>query len=446
MSALLESSTPPRTENPPRLTPDLGRRLLVVAFRPAVVTLTMVAALIVVTLVAANSDLTGTAGAISATWLALHQVPLTIGSTTIGILPLLPTFGLLWLVARASNHVVDENSSRRDVLYVVGAAVGGPLIVTIVCLAVIKDASSVISLSPPSTFAAILWVVAVHLVGATAGVAGKTWRHAVVAADIPSWAVAAALASRGALRRFAIGSAIVTGVSLLAAWSTVRDLLSTSDGFVGTLGIAVLSIAYLPNVVVGTAAVVSGGTFGIGAASVNLFGVIGGPVPGLPVMAAVPTGTAQVWWPVLLVVPVIVGVQLGRECAATSTDRFVAAKAAAGAAGIVGVGAAVLAFVSGGTLGSFGHIGAASLLFGALAFGWLVMIAPAAAFVTGRGRAHSDEPAEADEPSPVAVVADPPAIEGVVVEEAPAVTARPSDDIVDAEVVDLPKSDSEGAD
>ena len=417
-----------------------------VAFRPAVVTLTMVATLIVVTLVAANSDLTGTAGAISATWLALHQVPLTIGSTTIGILPLLPTFGLLWLVARACNHAVEESSSRRDVAYVIGAAVGGPLIATIVCLAVIKDASAVIALAPPSTFAAILWVVAVHLVGATAGVAGKTWRHAVVAADLPSWAVSAALASRGAMRRFAVGAAIVTGVSLLAALSTVGDLLSTSDGFVGMLGMAVLSIAYLPNVVVGTAAVVSGGTFGIGEASVNLFGVVGGPVPGLPVMAAVPTGTAQVWWPVLLVIPVIVGVQLGRECAETSADRFLAAKAAAGAAGIVGVAAAVLALVSGGALGSFGHIGAAALLFGALAFGWLVMIAPAAAFVTGRGRAHSEEPVEDEEPSNVGVIAEPAAIEGVVVEEAPAVTARPSDDIIDAEVVDLPKGDSEGAD
>ncbi len=69
------------------------RALLAVAFRPAGVTVVLLSALIVVTLVAANSDLTGTFGAIAASWLAIHQVPLTIDGTSLGVLPLIPTAG-----------------------------------------------------------------------------------------------------------------------------------------------------------------------------------------------------------------------------------------------------------------------------------------------------------------------------------------------------------------
>ena len=164
---------------------DEMRALLAVAFRPAGVTVVLLSALIVVTLVAANSDLTGTFGAIAASWLAIHQVPLTIDGTSLGVLPLIPTAGMMWVVARGCAAVVHPASSRRHALQVIGAAVAGPLVVTAIGLAVIADASAVIPLSSPNALAAFGWVLFVHLLASAIGVTVAMWP--TLGAQVPSW-------------------------------------------------------------------------------------------------------------------------------------------------------------------------------------------------------------------------------------------------------------------
>ncbi len=446
MSALLDTEADLESAPTPALTPDRARRLVTVAFRPAIVTLTLLAALILVVLVAANSELTGTAGAIAAVWLAVHQVPITISGTTIGVLPLLPTIGLLWLVARECARAIDEKTTNTDVARVIAAAVGGPLVITVVCLAVIKDASGVIALEPPNTLAAFAWVLVLHLGGALVGVGTQRWRQVVVARQIPGWAVAGLLASGPALRRFFTGAAIVTAISFFASWSTVTTLLHTSDGFVGSLGLIVLSIAYLPNVIVGSAAVLTGASAHFGAGAIGIFGVVGGPVPGLPVMAAVPVSPAGTWWPALLLVPVYVAVRLGRDCASNSPDRWSAAKAAAAASWLVGIAMAAASFAAGGELGSFGDIGA-DLICGPLGFGWLAVLGSVTAVILGRTIAADPVDPTPEEPVVARVVAPQPALEAEIVEDAPVVQAQPIEvvqhepaDIIDAEVVDLPNS------
>lgn len=459
MSALLDSTTRTndtrsgsRAPAQPALTPDLAKRLLLVAFRPTVVVLTLISAIILVTLVTANSDLTGTAGAIAATWLGVHQVGPTIGSTAIGVLPLLPTFGLLWMVVRGCSAAIEPLTSRREIGWIVGAAVGGPFVVTVVCLAIIKDASAVISLQSPNTLAAFAWVVSLHLGAAALGVATARWRYLVVSAQVPSWVIAGTTAGLHAIRRLLVCAAVVTVVSLLASWSTMLELLHTSDGFVGGLGMGLLSLAYLPNVVVGVGAVVVGATANIGVASIGLFGVVGGPVPGLPVLAAVPTGTAQPWWPALLVVPVYVAVQLGRECAAANTDRTAAAQAAlAGGLG-VGVVFGLLAFAAGGELGTFGHVGAQAFAAGAAVAGWLALLGSASAFIFGRnGTAAAARKSRGEDE--VRVVAEPVAIDAEIVEDDPQLAVESGEaaahndgDIVEAEVVEAVDVEVDAAD
>lgn len=291
--------------------PDEAWALLAVAFRPAAVTIVLLSALIVVTLVAANSDLTGTFGAIAASWLAIHQVPVTVDGTVLGVLPLIPTAGMVWAVARGCAGAVDVASSRRRVLRVVGAAVGGPLVITAISLAVIADASAVIALWPPNTLAAFGWVLFVHLLAAGLGVAVTMWP--TWSADLPAWARNAV---RPGLRAFTAiigaGAALVT-VSLLVEWSTVGGLLERGDGVVGLLGLTVLSVLYLPNVVIGAAAAAMGGTADIGNVSVSVFGNVGGSLPPLPVLGAVPDGAAGGAWPALLTIPLLIGVMLGRD-------------------------------------------------------------------------------------------------------------------------------------
>ncbi len=452
MSALLDNEADLESAPTPVLTPDRARRLVTVAFRPAIVTLTLIAALILVVLVAASSELTGTAGAIAAVWLTVHQVPITISGTAIGVLPLLPTIGLLWLVARECARAIDEKTTDADVARVIAAAVGGPLVITVVSLAVIKDASSVIALEPPNTLAAFAWVLVLHLGGALIGVGTKRWRQVVVARRIPGWAVAGFLASGPAMRRLFTGAAIVTAISFFASWSTVTSLLHTPDGFVGSLGLIVLSLAYLPNVIVGSAAVLTGAYAHFGAGAIGIFGVVGGPVPGLPVMAAVPVGPAGTWWPALLLVPVYVAVQLGRDCASNNPTRLSAAKAAAAASLLVGIALTAAILAAGGELGSFGHIGA-DLIAGTLGFVWLAVLGSVTALIFGR--TITEDPVEPAPEEPVVdrVVAPPPALEAEIVDEAPVVEAQPtgvieneSADIIDVEVVDLPKGASDDGD
>src|SRR5574340_424264 len=140
--------------------PQRVRLLLRVATRPSGITIVLLATIVVVVLVGSNSDLTGTYGAVAAAWLAVHQVPLTIGGASLGVLPVLPTAVMVWMVARGCAAAItvddratadDRATTRLELWRIVGAAVGGPLVVTVIALTIISDASTVIPLSLPST-------------------------------------------------------------------------------------------------------------------------------------------------------------------------------------------------------------------------------------------------------------------------------------------------------
>src|SRR3546814_9854179 len=92
--------------------PDLARKLLTVAFRPSGLTMLLIAAVVVVTLVSASSDLTGTFGAIATTWLVIHQVPATISGVQLGVLPLLPTAVMRSEERRVGKECVSTCRSR----------------------------------------------------------------------------------------------------------------------------------------------------------------------------------------------------------------------------------------------------------------------------------------------------------------------------------------------
>ncbi|EID72955.1 hypothetical protein W59_35568 [Rhodococcus opacus RKJ300 = JCM 13270] len=454
---------------------DEMRALLAVAFRPAGVTVVLLSALIVVTLVAANSDLTGTFGAIAASWLAIHQVPLTIDGTSLGVLPLIPTAGMMWVVARGCAAVVHPASSRRHALQVIGAAVAGPLVVTAISLAVIADASAVIPLSSPNALAAFGWVLFVHLLASAIGVTVAMWP--TLGAQVPSWVRDAVQPGLRALTAILGAGAVMVTISLLMEWSTVGSLLERGDGVVGMLGLTILSVLYLPNVVVGAAAAVIGGTAQIGDVSVSVFGNVGGSLPPLPLLGAVPDGVSGGAWPALLVIPLLIGVMLGRDCGrrvAGQEALFTVLTAAAG----VGVVTAVLGLVSGGRLGAFGTVELHWWAFGLLTFAWLGLAGAVTAVVVAwhrsRGAVDEDDadtedeephlPGEEEVPAIAAPITEEPVvaedvapsrvIEAELVDEteAPAAPVAPQDTGAEAEVVvdaeveeDTPTDEPEGS-
>ncbi|MCP9622865.1 hypothetical protein FOH10_01150 [Nocardia otitidiscaviarum] len=357
------------------LTPERARVLLVVAARASSIALLVIVALVSGALLAAGSGLEGTGGAIAASWLAVHQVPLVIGKTSLGLLPLLPTGLMLWIAARDCAHAVPDESNRADLGWIVGAALGGPLLITAVCLAVADDAAAVVSLQPPNTSAAFGWVFGLHLLAAAAGIGSRRWREllALSPAPVPHWVVPGVRAGVRAVWRLLLVAAAVTLVSFLAHWSAIGETYRAAGDIAGVLGLTLLSVAYLPNVLIDAVAVLVGGQVHIGAGSLSLFEVTGAPIPAVPIAAAVPTGPAAGWWVVLLLAPAAVGVLGGLDIGRTTDDRPTAPWATLTSAAVAAVLLTLLGSLAGGVLGSFGQIGPNLLLLAIPAFLWLAL-------------------------------------------------------------------------
>lgn len=374
-----ESESPMRSDHSPEiedsgflsLTPERARVLLLVAARPATFALSAIVVLVLVTLFAAGSAMAGAAGAVAASWLALHQVPLVIGKTTLGLFPLLPTALLLGAAGRESYRAVTPNSSRTEIGWVFGAALGGPLLLTAVCLAVAEDASAVVALQPPDTLAAFGWVIFLHLGAAGTGVALRMRRRMFDLLRAPEWVIAGIYGAGSTVLRLFGCAAAVTVVSFLAHWGDIGDTYRSAGNAWGFIGLTLLSLAYLPNVVLGAVGVLLGAGANFGAASIGLFGVVGGPVPAVPVMAAVPTGPASAWWAALLLIPAAVGVLGGIDAGRTSGDRLTAPWATLTSAGAATLLLVVFGALAGGELGTFGRVGLELPIFALVSFGWL---------------------------------------------------------------------------
>lgn len=353
------------------LPPDRARVLLYVAFRPAAYALAVIVVAMLATLLTAGSDLTGLSGAVAAGWLAVHQVPLTIGTTTVGLLPVLATALVMWAAAREVVAATGSQPTRADIGWLFGAAAGGPLLVTAVCLAVTEDASGSIALQRPNPLAAFAWVLVLYL---AAGAAGTVFRCRERIFDhLPYDALAAAYVAGRAVLRLSAASAVLIVAGLVVHWSQVGDTYSGAASFVDVLGLTLLSLVYLPNAVIAGVGVLVGPGVQFGDASVGVFTVVGGPVPAVPVLAAVPTGPAPLWWAVLLLVPAAIGVYAGVESARVSYDRPGAPWALLAAAGMGSAALTALAALAGGELGNFGRLGVELPIFALAVFAWLAV-------------------------------------------------------------------------
>jgi Family of unknown function (DUF6350) len=440
----------------PLLSPAQSRTLLRIGFRTSGVLVAIIATLVLVTLVSVNSELTGTLGAIAGMWFAVHQVPLSISGTALGVFPLLPTIVLAVVVARSVSRTV-RGTSGREWAWILGAAVLGPLVVTALALAVAADASAAIGLSSPRALIAFAWVAAVHGLSGGIGVAIGTRDFGVVRSRVPAWIFEVVGPTIRAAAVLTAGTGAIFLASMLVSWSTMGDLLDAGNGFVGVLGLTVLSILYLPNVLVGTLAVSVGSTANVGDVAVSMFRTTGGPLPPLPVLAVLPEGAASSFWALMLAVPIAAGVVLGHDCARRTVDVHYALSSVWVASAVVGVFALSIGFAAGGNLGTFGTVEVTVWSLGLLVFAWLAVAGSIAAAITAwRGGSLPPESVETEpagvEPVPVAAIAEPVAhpehaVDAEVVEVVEKPTAIPEttetvEDVVEAEIVEEPSSDA----
>ena len=154
-----------------------ARELLRVAFGPSLVALIIIAAVTLLQLLIANSDMTGALGAIASMWLGVHQVPISIGGRELGVMPLLPVLAMVWGTARTTAAAASSGASWFVIRWIVGSALGGPLLIAAISLAVIHDAASVLTeLQTPNALRAFARVLVVHAIGAAIGVGSKVGR------------------------------------------------------------------------------------------------------------------------------------------------------------------------------------------------------------------------------------------------------------------------------
>jgi hypothetical protein len=161
-----------------------------------------------------------------------------------------------------------------------------------------------------------------------------------------------------------------------------------------------LSLAYLPNVLIGALSFAVGPGFSIGALVVRPLAFHPGPVPGLPLLGAVPAQSAP-WWMVVLLLPALVGFGVGWVCrqvadpvsarsrrasAEPRPDRALGRLRAVGiAALVVAFGCLVLAAFAGGTVadGPFNPVTVAAGLLALSALGWIGIVGAITALFAG---------------------------------------------------------------
>jgi len=352
-----------------------ARDLVRVAFGPSLVALVVIAAVTLLQLVIANSDMTGTLGAIASMWLAVHQVPISIAGHQLAVLPLLPVLLMVWGTARTTAQATSPQTSWFVVRWIVASALGGPLLIAAIALAVIHDASSVITeLQTPNALRAFSGVLAVHAIGALIGVGSRVGRRAVRSLGLPGWLADAVRATKaGLLALFGLSGA-VTAASLVVHWGTMHDLYAITDSLFGQLSLTVLSALYAPNVIVGTSAVAVGSSAHIGFATFSSFTVFGGDIPALPILAAVPTPPLGPVWVALLIVGAAAGVAVGQQCARRPLPLPAALAKLAVAAALSAATMALLGNASGGQLGNFGDVGVDQTTFAPGVFFWFFVV------------------------------------------------------------------------
>ena len=384
------------------------RDLVRVAFGPSVVALTVIAAVTLLQLLIADSDMTGASGAIASMWLGVHQVPISIDGRALGVLPLLPVLLMVAGTARVTAQATARGASWFVVRWTVASALGGPLLIAAIALAVIHDAASVITeLQTPNALGAFARVLLVHAIGASIGVGAQLGRRVLSESPLPDWlADSVRAAVTGVLALFGL-SAVLTFASLVLHWGTMHELFAITDSLFGQLSLAVLAMLYVPNVVLGATAMAVGSSAHIGPALFSAFTVLGGDIPALPILAAAPTPPLGPAWVALLIIGAASGVAVGQQCARRALPLLPALAKVLAAAFIAAVAMAVTSWAGGGQLGNFGDVGVDQLTFGPAVFCWFAAIGALTVVMIGGVRRDAPLPLVPDgvaEPAPAEVL------------------------------------------
>ncbi|HWE90228.1 MAG TPA: DUF6350 family protein [Pseudonocardiaceae bacterium] len=384
------------------------RVLALAAGGPVIASYAAVAALLALVAAATPGAGLSTAGVLNAAgpaWLAAFHVPVTLVGHDLGALPLLPTMLVLALVGRTAADATSRlgASTPASAVPVLGTiavthAMFG-LLLAVVC------SDDAVRASP---------VLAFFVCGVLSGLAaavGAARRCGLLRAAL----VRADDVTRSGLRAGAAGvagllggGALILAGALIGSWpSAVAVFRVDAPGVGAGLGMLLLSVAYLPNAVVASASFAAGPGFSVGASSFGPLVSHPGPVPALPLLAAVPTGPVgpHRWSMLLMLLPVAVGVLVGWIARRIPGTMLARCRAVGVAAICVALGASVLAALSGGALGGgrFDPVTVPAGLLAVSAFAWVTAVG---SFVVWLASRRADQPEPESTPESVSEPAD----------------------------------------
>ncbi len=254
---------------------------------------------------AGEGGITGALQVAGTGWLACHYIPISISGGAVSQLPsglvVIPGF-LLW---RAGSWAARRSAACRwqDVRVTVGvaAAVYGTIGLFLAGISV-TDAASVEPL-----YALIgTGIFALFTFGAGASREAGLW-PTIADRFTPSMR-RRIRATVVAVMTIAAGAAVLLVISLMGHFGLAMELSQTlGGGVIGTLLLAVLSVAYIPNALIWSISYATGPGFAVGeSTSVSPFGVTAGAMPDFPFFAAIPA-SAPGWAPLVLLIPLVAG-------------------------------------------------------------------------------------------------------------------------------------------
>ncbi len=133
---------------------------------------------------------------------------------------------MVWATARGTAQITSPSGSWFIIRWIAASAVGGPLFLAAIALAVIHDAASVMgTLQTPNALRAFAGVFAVHALGAVIGVGSQMGHRLFGRLGLPGWLTET-------IRPAAIGAAVllalsglVVAASLVVHWGTMHRLV-----------------------------------------------------------------------------------------------------------------------------------------------------------------------------------------------------------------------------
>lgn len=411
------------------------RRMLITAAVPNVVIVLIIMAIALGGLMLTGSPMAWWYTIVAETWMVFNLAPVATADVHISFLPALPALILAAVVAVRVRSAVKHKVSVKDLLTLLVCVLGVPVVFTIIAWLMLWDAGKVYDVSPPNLAQALLRVIVLHLAAMAAGMGWRLWRALAKRYGVPRPLVDATQIALHYLAYLAIGAAAVFAVVFLVNISRQGEMMNdypTISGL-GIAGLVLLSVLYLPNAIVSTAAVLVGSEFSVGEGSVSLFSAHLVPLPPLPITGGIPA-SAPSWAVALLIVPLGAAIYSLYKKRPSFQDVLVATVASA-------VIMLVACYLVSGDLGYYGSTGPQLWTAAGLTALWMAVVgcAVAAGFAfvawraarTAPGAAptdeYADEPAAAADEAPTEPerepITDPEIVDAEVVEDGPEDTA-----------------------